>query len=585
MSMGREPIQIVEIDQAFCQLDYGVSPCTAAIGVTGERKCFNTFVTCQDTANFDDQGLTLRFARSQDNLPADTFLIPSVIGVTTTPTEINAAGTDSDASPLGQRATVRVTFQDHPYSDVLVDKYRDERNYIATDRGTFWGKWLARNPYYNNHIIRIKDGYVGEALGDMVTRTYIIDRIDGPDSRGRVTVRGKDILKLADNERAQAPAASQGELIVDINDTTTADLRITGAAASEYPAPGTVRINDELFTYAGVSTISSTEINLTGIARATDGTEADDHDAGDRVQLCLRYTDIRPDVLAREWLEDYGDVPAQYIDDAAWDAEGETWLNQFQLSGLITEPTGVTDLLAEITEQCMFYIWWDERQQLINMKTVRPAAQDAVTLLNDSQHILAESVQIEESPKDRVSQVWVFYGQRDPTVRLDEETNYRRVRVRADLNAESADQYGEQRIKKIYSRWLNTGTQALQTTTRLLNRFRDNPRYLSISLDAKDRDLWSADLADVTLDEVVDDTGAPLATRWTVVSAEESEPGHRVDYRLQKFEYGLGKRFAFIDENGEVDFTAASDEEKAFGCFLAGPGDTMSDGSEPYRLL
>ncbi len=50
--MGRKPVYIVEMDLDFCTRTYGVSPCTAAIGVTGTAKCFQTRKTCQDAANY-----------------------------------------------------------------------------------------------------------------------------------------------------------------------------------------------------------------------------------------------------------------------------------------------------------------------------------------------------------------------------------------------------------------------------------------------------------------------------------------------------------------------------------------------------
>src|SRR5690625_2721726 len=48
----REPITFVEIEQDFCNLTYGVAPCMAGIGVTGNTQCYNTLRTCQDTDNF-----------------------------------------------------------------------------------------------------------------------------------------------------------------------------------------------------------------------------------------------------------------------------------------------------------------------------------------------------------------------------------------------------------------------------------------------------------------------------------------------------------------------------------------------------
>ncbi|MEE8543234.1 MAG: hypothetical protein V3S94_05190, partial [Gammaproteobacteria bacterium] len=48
-----EPIVVIELEQDQCRLLYGVSPCTAALGTTGTRKCYNTRSTCQDRENYD----------------------------------------------------------------------------------------------------------------------------------------------------------------------------------------------------------------------------------------------------------------------------------------------------------------------------------------------------------------------------------------------------------------------------------------------------------------------------------------------------------------------------------------------------
>lgn len=580
---GREPVIYVQIDQDLCQLDYGEAPCEASIPETGTRKCFNTRATCQDPDNYDRGSLTLTFCRNQEDIGVDgLYIIPSVTGISTSPTVLNPGAGGRDSGPLGARATCTVSFQDHPHSDNLVDPYLDERDYIATDRGTFWAKWLARNPYYNNRTMRVYEGYRGQSLSEMQVRTYIIDAIDGPDSRGRVQVKGKDVLKLADDDSAQAPAPSQGELIVDINDTTTADLRITGAEASEYPAPGTVRINDELLTYTGVTTIDENEINLTGITRATDGSEAASHDAEDRVQVCLRYEDVRVDDLSYEWLTEYGNVPTDYIDTADWDAEASVWLAQFELSGLITEPTGVTSLLSEITEQCLFYIWWDEREQLIRLEAIKPPIGEVPEFTDDA-NIIADSVKIDVKPKERISQVWVYWGQRNPAEDLDDEQNYRRLRVRADLAAEGEDQYQEKRIKRIYSRWLQTEGQAINVTTRLLSRYRNNPRYMTIDVDAKDRGSWTGDVLDVLNRGVVDVTGAPELTRWQIISADEVESGHRMRYELELYEYGVGARTGAWMEVDAPDYEDATDEEKETGAWWADDDGTVGDGQSGYN--
>ena len=580
-TVGREPVQLVQIDQDFCAETYGVLPCTASIPTTGAIKCFNTFSTCQDTENFNRSELTLTFGKSADALPRDEYIIPSLVSVSASPTRLNAGGGSSGSGPLGVRASVTITFKDHPHTDRLVDKYRTERSYIATDQGTFWGKWIARNPYYQNRIVRVLDGYKGETIASMQSRTYIIESVSGPDSSGKVTIKAKDVLRLADNDKAVAPALSEGELIADINDTATT-LRVTGEPEANYPAPGVVRIGDEVITYTGVTTIIvDEEINLTGCVRGTNGTVADDHSAEDRVQLCLQYDDQSVSDIAFDLLTNYGSVPASYIDKVAWDAEVALWLSQFNMTTLITEPEGVTDLLGEITEQGMFYIWWDERQQLINLRAIRPAT-ETPTKISDSSSILAETTSIQVKAGERISQVWVFWNQKDPTEDLDEDKNYRAVRIRANLEAESVNQYGEQRIKKIYSRWLQNSAQAINVTTRLLSRYADNQKYMTLALDAKDRALWTGDIADITHYNVVDVTGLSEEQRWQVIEADEADSGHVVKYKLQRYEYLITELFAFWMESDAPDYVDATEPEKLAGMWWSEADGLMPDGAVGY---
>jgi len=569
-TIGREPLQVIEIEQPLCTLEYGVSPCTAAIGVTGSIKCFNGSKTCQDLPNYDPEPLLLRFCKSQAKQPEGIFCVPSLMSVSTSPTQINVVGGSKSKGPLGIRAELSVTFKDHPYSDVLVDKYRLERNYIATDRGSYWSKWLARNPYYNGYIMRVYDGYVGQSLSEMGKRTYLIDTFSGPDSNQNVMIKAKDVLKLADNDKAQAPGASTGKLIVDYTESASMDpMRITGGVAAEY---------------TGVSTISDTEINLTGITRSIRTTEAEDQDAGDRVQICLEYTDIRPDDLANDLLTTYGNVPASFITLADWSAEASVWLEQFRLSTLITEPTGVTDLLGEITEQALFYIWWDERAEQIRLRALRPAFNDSVKSIDNFKNILAGTFELKAKPKERISQVWVFFGQRNPVEKLDDEQNFRSIRVRVDADAESDLQYGEQRIRKIYSRWIQSDAIAIQTTARLLSRFRDTPEYIAFALDAKDRAMWTGDLADVTVDSIVDETGGPRVLRWQVISAEETISGEVTEYQLQRFEYGPTDKAAFIMATNAPIYANASEAQRLTGGFIGDDFGLMPNGDPGYTL-
>jgi len=720
----RVPVTIVEIDQDFCSRTYGTAPCTAAIGVTGTRKCFNTFRTCQDEVNFDRSQLTLRFCKPLANLPASWEAIPSVISTTSSPTKLNIGGAGDSSGPLGNRATVTIKFKDHPYSDAKVDPYVDGRGYNPESKGTFWSKFIARNPYYQNRPLRVRDGYLGQEPEDMVTRHYIIDGIDGPDANGVVTVRGIDVLRLVDDRRTKAPLLSRGELDAALNDTDTS-FTVVRATASEYPEAGTLRIGDEVMTYTtreivtvdgqvwnftsgvdgwtatnatvsasgGILTLNSsgttpqftspssltingsiiryvrlrikrnsgsgwlgrllystsghgfntsfrkdipdttvigkwveisfdmwaltaggddwetstvtrlrldlgntsdddfdidwvlagneTEIVFSGVVRGTDGTVAASHEQEDAVQLCLRYTNEPGYLVALDLIEQYvGDVYS-VVNVTEWLAEGSFWLPQFIVSGLITEPTGINTLVSEIAEQCQFYIWWDERDAQVKLRANRPPTENPI-VLDEMRNILQASQSIKVEQNERISQVWVYYAIRNPARDLTREANYARVQVAVDASAESSFQYGESKIRRIFSRWITSDAVAVNIATRLLNRYRDNPKYLTLSLDAKDREIWTADIVDVESRLITNDVGDILRRRYEVITAEETNPGEVVRYTLQSADF-LSGRFGFWTPPDAPTYEDATESERAIYGFWAEDSGLMPDGESGYQ--
>lgn len=581
---GREPITYVEIDQDFCAQTYGTAPCHAQVRVTGERRCYNTLATCQWRSAWTRTIKTLRFTDVQG--APDPFAIPSVVDVTTAPTVINPGGGGARSGPLGQRASVAITFQDHPDTDSQTDPYYDVGSQASSnaltwrERGTFWTKWLARNPYHVNRIVRIRTGYIGQALPEFVTRTYLIDRIDGPDPSGRVVLRAKDMLRLADDNKATMPEISPGMLIDDVPASGGASyLRVTGAAAGHYwRLPLNVRVGREVFSISSITTINANEIRLNISARGQYNTEQKAHRAGDRVQMCYTAVDLPINHVVAILLSQAG-VSFAYMDTAKWLAERNEWLSAFNVSGIVTEPTGIRQLLAELSEQCQFLLWWDERQQQVRFEALKPLDGLAVARLTDAENIVADSVRSRADPRSRASQVWVFYGLEDPTARLDDDNNYQRILVHADLDAESESQYGEPVIYKIHSRWITTEAHALNTATRTLNRRRDPPRTITVDVDAKDRDLWTGDVVDMTHRGIVNIHGDPAQRRYQIISAEDVEPGHRIRYELESYEFELGVRSAFWQADNAPAYADATPTEKARGAWWAEADGTV--GGDP----
>lgn len=229
----------IEVDVVYCSLTYGSSPCMASVGVTGDAKCFNTRKTCQDRENFGTSTVTLRYAIPTDYLPSNIECIPSIKAVAYSPATISLG------ENLGQRATLEVTFEDHRHSDTGQggDKYLADRAYDPFKQGTYWGKFRARHPYVRGNAMRLIRGFVGDALADMETHHFIVESFDGPGADGSYKLIAKDVLKLADSDRAQAPRLSNGYLVADITDAaSTLTLTPSGIGDLEYNASGYVAI-------------------------------------------------------------------------------------------------------------------------------------------------------------------------------------------------------------------------------------------------------------------------------------------------------------------------------------------------------
>jgi hypothetical protein len=578
--VGREPIVLVQIDQDFCNNSYGVAPCTAS----GSVKCFNTRKTCEDAPNYDKGVLTLTFAKPQQNLPSDLNVIPSLQDSSTAPSVINPVNTNKDASALGQRAIASISFADHSHSDLFVDPYVEERSYNPFLRSTFWAKWLARNPYYQNRPLRIYDGYMGQTLSDMNVRHYLIDAINGPDSNGMVKLTAKDPLNLADKEKAQVPAGVQGKLLTAIN-TTATQIDIANAVLTDYAASGTVRLGDEIMTYTTRALVNIGGIDyvrLSGITRATDGSVVAEHKVDANVQGCVRYTDQTIWDVIYDLLVTHAKIPAAFINKDEWDEEGLAWLVGFNITSLLSKPTGVGTVLAEILQQVLAYIWWDERAQKIKFKAVRGLPNSGS--LNDESNILENTFSVTVQPKERISQLWIYWNQRNAALPLDNEANYDSLRIRADLDAESPEKYGEAKIRKIYARWIQTDAQAIILGTRFLDFSIDNPRTLRLQVDAKDRSFWTGDVVNVQHRSMVDATGAPIQERYQILSAEEVQPGSVVEYHLQSFALRFSRVgfYTQADALNYDDYTPEQIEAQSL-TFYGDENGLMPDGSTGWE--
>lgn len=557
-TFATQPVEVVEIIQPLCSRVFATSPCLA----TGDA-CWNTDETCKYRTALDlSKSISLRFVADnvydwQDNNinllaeNADTLVteasepflidylyqpatdIPALMGYNTAPTVLNVASGSKDKSPLGYRAVCQVNIKDFPWNDIITDPYVGTRSYAPERQGSFWTKWLARNPYHVGYTLNIYEGTIGQPLSAMTRREYVIEKIDhGKDG---VSITAKDILRKVTDTNLTAPYLSSGELSAAIIDVQT-NLTVSGAVLSDYPATGFLRIDSEILSYSLVYETTSGNLYFSGITRGVAGTTAAPHNQNDRVQRVIYYNAAPFNEILYDLFVTWGGIPSKYIDATEWAADKTTFRPDFNFTAYIAEPTKIDELAGEICLQAVSNVWWDERVQKIIMKAVRPAA--SPYLLTDDDAIVAGSLSFREKPEERASQVHVYYLQRTPVPAVTEKTNYSRVAVYIDVNKQI--QYGgEPQIRELFCRFITTQAIANNLSQTYLNRFSDVRREVVFDVSAKDAEtIWTGSVVSIQHYLDVDFTGAPRIGEWLITSAEVARNGLTYRFTAEDNENG-----------------------------------------------
>lgn len=555
---ARIPVTAVELYLDTCAESFGVSPCTAS-GAAG-TECYNTFDTCQDTANFNNTSKTYRFFQPISNWPVGEVGYPCLKGKPTfTPCVIDPKGS------LGKRGTVSIKLTDFADDDIFTDPYFSTRSYTPELQGTFFGKLKARTPYYKGRLMKVKNMYIEDgALSTSQDRLYVIDSIN-VNQKGEVTITGKDLLKLADSTKAQAPAASTGSLASSINSTTTSIVLQSGEGA-DYDASGYVRIGDEVISYSSISTDT---LNVTSRGYKS---KADEHDADDTVQQCLSFAADNVVDIISDLLKDYAGIDESYIPydaglsvpttvDDEWDIEKASWLSANDLTHLVTEPTGVATLLKQICSQNLIYMWFNEKEQEIKLRAIAPELKNATPIsLTDASNILEDSVVVKDNDKERISQLWVYYDLVNIAGDIDEASNFKKLKVQVDTASENVNAYDEKAVKVIYANWLGSANAGLILTLagRLLSRYAGTPKITKFKIDMKDADLWTGNIALLDTSAFQGSDGANLQQKMQVLKASEDHDKQITTLETESWEFTV-LRYGFIAPNSMGDYTIESD--------------------------
>lgn len=585
---GRERIDVLEITLDRCSLVNGQSPCSAT------ETCVNSWATCRSKPDYVAEDFVVRFCTPASICPDG--MIPFLQSVRAD------AGFPDPEDGLGKRSSITATLLDAPHDDIGIDPYVATRTTPAMQRGTFWPRFRARWPYYNGRKVVWYRGFVHEpfSLSNCKAMEYIATDLKGW-GRGQVQVVAKDPLKLADDDAAEYPIRSTGRLSSALLAASTpTQIDIVTDRPTEYdiqswePSYSAVRIGDEVIKYTAVATISG-GVRLSGLTFGGFDqyeTTRQDHDAGDDVQKCSYFQNMRPIDVFQVLLEDGAGIATTYIPYADWLSEATTWIAGFRITRLVCEPEGVKSHLKELIPQTSTWaIWWDEEATEIKYRVVRPPdTTEVVASINDDQNIIAGSVRCQDDTDRLLNEVFVTLGQRDPVKKIDELGNYRTGFGTIDLDSQSARQSGVRRARTIWGRWQPTGNRAeLQAIVdrMLLNRS-TVPLRFELEVDRKDDDIVTGDFVDLTTYANPDALGEESTVRCRVLTSRNGDDALKVVARQDMFSSGIVGSFARIAPDtfaAGTEYSSASQSDWAYYMFIADDDGFLAGGDAGNVLL
>lgn len=584
------PIQIVELRQPRCTLRFGIGACPA----TGTPKCYNTWGTCPTAvtkAAFVGTGrIRWRFVANRpghfafgDFTNADDIATNGIpvdgLSVSTSKGQINVGGILDGKSPFGVHATCSVSMRDIRWDDHVGDFYLADR--VNLPPRMFWAVWTARNAFFGGMEIVIYDGYEGEALSAMRQRLYILDNLSGPDASGAVSLQGISPLIEAEGEKSMFPPVMDVKLVdaitavattiqVVTNDETNLS-RVLGIGGSKG-----MRIGSEILFYTGYTVVTPGIYDLTGCVRGVLGTAAAVAAANARVQRIGYFKDVPTWECGRYLLTDHTPVGAARIG-TSWQTEGDDYLLIFRSTTVISDPKPVETLMGQIAQQGMFYVWWDEYAQRVEMRAIR-APEGAVRKVGRAAEIIAGSSELRREPDSLLTRVFIYYAPVDPT--KSDKANYLIIDGVVEGANEVPQAAGRSFTLEIVADWVNTAVHAQFLITRVMSRYRDIPRFLTFRVSAKDREIQVGDVLEVDTPEIVDSEGRLREERWQVISWSEAVPGEV--YLIDTQTFDLIGRFAGWMAAGN-DYATSTQAEQDEGGFWSDASGLMPDGSDGYQ--
>ena len=567
-AISRQPCQLVVLTLDACSLTYGEGDCTA----TADEKCFNTFFTSRDQANYAKTTKEYKFTSYHAPLPFPG-VYPYLQSVNLLPTEIG--------KKITVKGRVKINLLDELSNDVGIDPYYATRSSI---QGEFFKKLIARNPNYKGRSVKVYDGYIGLAEEDFEQRWQgEIDKITI--TKGRVTIDCVD--SLVDLGKVSYPGKIETELNINITETSTA-LVLTSLIKEDgetvIDSAGYVRINDEIIHYSSL-TESSNQLNVD--ERGAFGTTATAHESGDRTTL-VKYFEVKnPFVHLKEIWDDAGGDWSTDFDLDEWTKWQTFPTEDVDFSAVITEDEELTceDAFWEIADVLDLMIWQGGDQRITVRRNIANDPDRVYTNITDSANIIDQSGGVDFNDKERKTRLY-HYWNKQPLGEFGETSSYDKINIGVLANEEAPQGYDGVEKDEIFNRWVSLrflpAADAIPFITassnrRLMNRARARA-LIMVSVELKDEGLETGGLVILSTDERLDIYGNPILINHIVIRRDTR--GGRVTLTLKEIP---GKRLGLFAPDSHPIYADSTIEEREYGYFC-GTDNLMPNGDGAYHF-
>ncbi len=565
----RTPCLVVEVD-----LDWIEGDSAASVAATNpdDSLCYRTPATT-DQGDLPVTFKTRRWMTSTQRPIPELGAIPCLNSANIAAEEVRVG---RGLGFFGQATIDLIDFADDDRREdpFYGDTSRDDVDHAA---GTYFGKLMARNPWWTGRKLRVIEGWTTDGVWherDSITHHYLIRDVQGP-TNGRFSITAAGPLQLLNLSDIEAPAPSEGVLELDITALAAAARIADPVIAEDYPGTGLVRIGDEVIQFIR----TGQDLALT---RHRLGTVADDHTAGDSVQLCLQYIDTPVSDIIADLLTTYGGVDPALLALDEWAEEQATWLNLYILGGVVSQPTKVLDLVQELLEASACVLWWDDARGQVRLRAQRPAVATRGTW-GDRFHLLAPPA-VKRDLSERVSRTDVLIDLRAAHKDPKDSSSYR-VRLIGIAQGEEATQHKDSKVRLIATRWIAVGQIALaaRASFQVTSQLRDGRQTIVVEVAAKDAARQIGDVIDIVSRDIVDRSGQPQSTRCIITKREAVMYGSKYRYTLERVPFGIGSRFAFYTDDDCPDYEFAAEWQRDPGGFYANAdGSGFGPNDPPY---